>query len=132
MFMSARVVATAANAPSRCGGGMIGHRQVHDPSPIVGKDDEDNEQSEGDGRHDEEVGRHDLFGVVREDGAPGLRWRRGVSSHVLGYGGPTHRDAQFLQLAENPRCTPERIRRGELADQGAHVLRHTRTPGAVR
>ncbi len=133
MFICVTVVATAANAPSRsCSryagrlvvregvpqllggprrGRMLGHRDVHDPSPIVGEDDEHEEQSEGDGRHDEEVGRHDLVGVIREERAPRLRWRGPVASHVLGDGGLTHRDAQLLQLAVNPRCTPERIRR---------------------
>ena len=31
----------------------------------------------------------------------------------------------------NPRCTPERIRHGEFANQGSHVVPHTRTPGAA-
>ena len=43
---------------------MVGHRDVHKPSPVVGEDDEHKEQPEGDGRHDEEVGCHNLVGVV--------------------------------------------------------------------
>jgi len=48
-------------------------------------------------------------------------WRHGL----------THEDAQLLQLAVDPRSTPERICGAEFADQAQHVPRHFRTPGAV-
>lgn len=51
---------------------MVGHRPVNDPSAIVREDDEYEEQPEGDRRHDDEVGCHDLCSVVREKGPPGL------------------------------------------------------------
>jgi len=46
-----------------CGPGccrMFGDRHVDDPSTVVGEEDEDEEQPEGDGRHHEQVGSHDL------------------------------------------------------------------------
>ena len=55
----------------RCGW-MIGHRHVHDPSPVVSQQDEHEEQPERDGWDNEEVGRRDRVGVVREERAPGL------------------------------------------------------------
>lgn len=36
------------------------------------EDDEHEEPQEGDRRRHEEIGRHDLVGVVREEGPPGL------------------------------------------------------------
>jgi hypothetical protein len=48
-----------------------------------------------------------------------------------GDGRLNHGDPQLLKPAVDARRTPERIRRGQLADQGAHVCRRTRTPGAV-
>src|SRR3990170_3063959 len=49
-----------------------------------------------------------------------------MSPHVLGHSRLACRDAQLLQLPVNPRRTPERIRGGELADQGAYVGWYTR------
>ena len=54
-----------------------------------------------------------------------------MSPHVLGDGRLTHRDAQLLKLPVNPRRTPQRIRGGQLADQGANVGWHTWAPGAL-
>ena len=51
--------------------------------------------------------------------------------HVLGDGRLTHGDAQLLQLPVDPRRTPQRIRRGQLTDQGANVCWHARTPSAL-
>jgi hypothetical protein len=39
---------------------------------VVRDDDEYEEQPEGDRRHDEEVGGHDLAGMIREKRAPRL------------------------------------------------------------
>ena len=49
-----------------------------------------------------------------------------MPSHVPGDGRLTHPDAQLLELAVDPRCTPERIRRRQLTNQGAHFAG---TPG---
>ena len=54
-----------------------------------------------------------------------------MSPHVLGDGRLTHRDAQLLKLPVNPRRTPERIRGGQLANQGANVGWHARAAGAL-
>jgi hypothetical protein len=70
---------------------------------------DDEEQAERDGWHDEEVGGHDLARMIGEERAPRLRGRGQMASHGLGDGGLTDGDAQLLQLAMNPRRTPERI-----------------------
>jgi hypothetical protein len=50
---------------------MLGDRYVNDSSAVVREDDESEEQPEGDRRHDEEVGGHDLARVIRQKRAPG-------------------------------------------------------------
>ena len=52
--------------------GMVGDGHVNDPSTLVREDDEHEEQPERDGRHDEEVGGHDLARVVGEERSPRL------------------------------------------------------------
>jgi len=51
---------------------VFGDRDVHDPSPLVREDDEHEEQAVGHGRYHEEVGRHHLTDVIRQERAPGL------------------------------------------------------------
>jgi len=51
---------------------MRGDRHVDDPSTVVREDHEDEEQPKRDRRHDEEVGGHDLAGVIGEEGPPRL------------------------------------------------------------
>jgi len=85
---------------------MFGDRHVHDSSTVVREDDEDEEQPERDGRHDEEVGGHDLAGVIGQKRAPALRRSTQMPSHALRHGRLTHRDPQRQELAANPRGTP--------------------------
>ena len=79
--------------------------------------DEDEEEPEADGRHDEEVGGHDLAGVIGQKRAPALRRSTQMPSHVLRHGRLTHRDPQLQELAANPRGTPQGIRRGHVANR---------------
>ena len=51
-----------------------------------------------------------------------------MSAHVLADRRLACRDTQLLQLPVNPRRTPQGIRGGQLADQGANVGRHTWPP----
>ena len=51
---------------------MLGDRRVDNPSTVVREDHEYEEQPEGDRRHDEEVGGHDLARVIGEEGSPRL------------------------------------------------------------
>ena len=51
---------------------MRSHSDVHDAPPMVGKQDKHEQQATGRRRHDEEVGRHDLVHVIRQERAPGL------------------------------------------------------------
>lgn len=57
---------------------------VHDASAIVGQHHQDEQEAARHGRHHEEVGRRELFPVIRQEGAPCL----GRSGTVAGNGGP--------------------------------------------
>ena len=73
--VAGRVVVRKGIAKLLCrpgGRGMLGDRHVDEPSAIVREDDEHEEQPERDRRHDEEVGGHDLAGVVGEERPPRL------------------------------------------------------------
>jgi len=51
---------------------MLRNGYVNDPPTLVGEDDEHEEHSERDSRHDEEVDGHDLARVVRQERSPRL------------------------------------------------------------
>jgi hypothetical protein len=52
-------------------------------------------------------------------------------SHVLGDGRLTHGNPELHKLAMYSGRTPERIRGGQLANQGANVWWHAGAPGAM-
>ena len=103
---------------------------MDDSSTGVPEDDQHEQQSERDRRHDEQVGGHNLARVVGEEGPPGLRRRARMPPYELRDGRLTHGDSQLLQFAVDPRRTPERIRGRQLADQGANVCWHARSSSA--
>jgi hypothetical protein len=88
---------------------VFGDRDVHDPSPLVREDDEHEEQAVGHGRYPEEVGRHHVTDVIRQERAPGLRWWPSVTVHVLRDRGLAHHDSDFPELTVDPGRTPEII-----------------------
>jgi hypothetical protein len=51
---------------------MRGDRDVRDAPTLVGQNDEHEQQSIGDGRHDKEIGSRDLVDVIGEERPPGL------------------------------------------------------------
>jgi hypothetical protein len=83
---------------------------VDDAATLVRHDEQDKEQSIGRGRHDEEVGRHDLVDMIGEEGAPGLgRWTP-PPGHVFRDRGLTDLNPKLQQLAVDTGCTSQRIR----------------------
>jgi hypothetical protein len=51
---------------------MVRHRDVHDATPLVGQDQQDEQKSARCGRDDEKVRGYDLSDVVRQERAPRL------------------------------------------------------------
>jgi hypothetical protein len=61
---------------------------VEEFAAVVVEHDEDEQQTEGQGRYEEEVHGDHLPGMCDQKGAPGRRRPRGRSLHVLGDGQP--------------------------------------------
>jgi hypothetical protein len=93
---------------------MLGSVEMNDPPPMVEKDNEDEEDSTGDGWYGEEIDRAERGGVIREEGSPCLRRWTARPPQNPGNGSLRDLDAQFTQLAMDPRSAPERIRGGDL------------------
>lgn len=113
-------------------GGRMGRDvRMNDAPTVMREDDQHEQQPEGDRWHDKEVGGHDLARVVRQKRSPCLGRRPRMPSHVLRDGRQTDDEAQFLQLAVDPRRTPQWVHRRQLADQGSHLGRHPGSSGAA-
>jgi hypothetical protein len=69
-FVVRKPVAQLLGRPSR--GRMVGDRHVNEPPTVVRKNDEHEEQPEGDRRHDEQIGGHDLARVIGQECSPRL------------------------------------------------------------
>src|SRR5713226_4236253 len=88
--------------------------EVNDPPAAVEKDDEDEQDSTGDGGYSKEIDRAQRGDVIREEGSPCLRRRATRPPHKPGDGSLRHLNAQLAQLAMDARSAPERIRGGDL------------------
>ena len=106
---------------------MCGNRDMPDASPIVGEEHEDEQEAIGHGRDHEEIGRHDLADVIRQERAPGLGGRLAWAPHVFRDRRLTDVDLQFQQFAMNPRRAPTRVRLRDRANQRADVEWHDRS-----
>jgi hypothetical protein len=88
--------------------------EVNDPSAVMPKDDEDEQDATRDGRHGEEIQRAQRRDVIREEGLPCLRRRARRPPHQSGDGSLRDLNAQLTQLAVDSRSAPERIRSSDL------------------
>ena len=70
---------------------MVSDVEVEKLAAIMAEHDEDEHETEGQGRHEEKVDGHDLSGVRGEKGPPRRRGPRGRPAHVL-------RDRQLSHL----------------------------------
>ena len=98
---------------------MVGDRDVHDTTSIMGQQHKDEEQAARGGGHDEEVSCHELVHVVRQEGPPRLRGWSLVPDDVFSDGRLRDRHTEFQQLAVNARGTPQRIGCRHCSDQHA-------------
>ena len=56
---------------------MLGDVEVDDTPAVVGKHDENEQDTEANGGHGEEVDRDEVADVISEERPPGLRWLGG-------------------------------------------------------
>ena len=84
----------------------VGHVEVPDRAPGIVENQEHVDHSEGNRRHGEEVDRDNVFGVVGQEGAPGLGWGPVWLDHILGHRALADIDAKFEQLAVDAGRSP--------------------------
>jgi hypothetical protein len=81
---------------------VVSDGDVHDAAAVVRHDHEHEQKPARRRRDDEEVSGGNLLGVVRQEGAPRLQWRRGRSRHVLRDGCLRDVDTELQELAFDP------------------------------
>jgi hypothetical protein len=81
-------------------------------------------QLKREGRNDEKIHRGDSIGVVAQECLPPLRWGFPVPCRVFGDRGLANFDAEFEELAVDPRSTPQRIGETHFPDQLANFERY--------
>jgi len=102
---------------------------VNDAAPLMGKNEEDVENAEGDCRDGEKIDRGKLLGMVFQKYAPSLRGRFGMSEHVFGDRCLGNIDSKLEQFAMNSRGSPEGIIFAHRADELTNLLGN---PGSSR
>ena len=122
-------LAELLSGPRGCG--MPRHVDMQDAAPIVGEDDEDEQDPAGERGHREEVDRDGRAEMVLEERAPGLRGWLPPPRHQ-----PRNRplrdvEPQLQQLPMDARRAPEWVRDGHLPDQASDVGADLR-PAAAR
>jgi len=116
---------------------MVRDVEMDDATPVMGEDEEAEQDLVAGGRHGEEVDRDQLAEMVRQECPPRLgrrpAWRLGETPGDSAFG---NRDPEFEELSVNPRGTPERIRGRDAANQRpnrkveARAARSSRGPAA--
>jgi hypothetical protein len=110
-----------------CRRGMFRDREVNDPATMLGEHHEDEQHAAGEREHREEIhgdqGRH----VIRQEGPPGLGRRTRSLPQESGDRPLRDVDAQFAQIAMDPRRSPQRIRGAHLGDERATSRSRTGT-----
>lgn len=91
--------------------------EVNNPATLVRENDENVENTKGEGRDGEEIDGGKLFGVVFEKRSPGLRGRFGKSDHVLSDGCLGDIDTESEQFAVDSGGSPGQISLAHGADE---------------
>ena len=113
------------------GRGGVGDVDMHDASPMVRQDHEDEQDLERHRGHGEEVHGDQAPEVVVEERAPGLRRRRSVADQILGDRRLRDLEAQLLEFPVNPRRAPQGVGARHSSDQRSDLRRDGRTPWPV-
>ena len=94
----------------------IGNIEMQDFAALMRQDQEDIEDAEGGGRDDKEIHGDQVFGMVMEEGLPGLVVASG-SGAILTDGGIRHFDSEFGQFGLNSLAAPSGIARPHSPDE---------------
>ena len=121
------------------GGGMRGDVEVDYAPAVMGKHNENEQDTEANGGHGEEVDRDEVADVIGEERPPGLRGLGTTLRHEAGDGALGDVDAELEKLAVDARRTPQGVSGGHLPDEGSDLGidarttagRPTREPGPI-
>ena len=113
-------------------GWVRGNAKMQDPAALMLQNDEHEQDPERRGWHDKEINRCQTFQVVSQECQPSLRWRLGMSHHVLRNGCLTGLDTQLEQLAVDPWRTPQDVVSADALDQALDGWWNRRPSWATR
>ena len=100
---------------------MFGHVEVDNFTLFMSEHEEYIQDSKCRRRHREEVDRYQVFTMIVQKGPPRLRWWFRMMYHVLCDSRLGDVNAEYLQLAVNPRCTPANVVARHCPDKFAHL-----------
>ena len=95
--------------------------EVNNAATLVSENDEDVENTKGEGRDGEEIDGGKLLGVVFQERSLSLRGRLGMSDHLLSNGCLRDIETEFEQFAVDSRRSPERISVAHGADELTNI-----------
>ena len=99
-------------------GGMLGNVEVEDPTPMVSKDDQDEEHPQARGGNGEEVDGDQVLDMVGEERSPGLGRRWAPLGDQPGDGALRHLDPKLEELSMDSGRAPQRISGSHFSDEG--------------
>ena len=111
------------------GRGGVGDVDMHDASPVVRENHEDEQHLEHYRGHGEEVHGDEGLDVIGQEGAPSLRWGLPKAHQVLGHRRLRDLDAQLLEFPVHPRRTPEGVGVSHRADERSDLRGDGRAAG---
>ena len=106
---------------------MFGHIKVNDSASFMRQHNEYKKHAQSSSRYREEVDRHEIAGVIIEEGSPRLGRRGAPFWHESGNGTFGNLDAQLLQFPMNSRRAPAHIGFGHRLNQFADIGSGPRT-----
>src|SRR6202035_873910 len=99
-------------------------------SPAVSHDQQSIEQAKRDCRHDKQIHRRDVVGMIADTRSPALRRRVSSLDHVCGHARLSDIDAELEEFSMDSRRSPQWIGNAHLADKPSYFDRNRRSAGA--
>src|SRR5215467_12945319 len=114
-------------------GRISSHRDPQQPPPSVAKNKKCEELLKGNRRNHKEINRCNPIRMIAKEGLPALQWPTPPRHHVDRNRGLGDLNAQFEQLAMDPRGTPERVLKTHyFGSDRAPLCRSAVGPRAIR
>src|ERR1700687_1716094 len=127
---------TRSNVPGECfqklprrpfSSGVVRYGEVNWTAAVVAKNHEDKQDSKRDSWDHEEVGGDEIFHLVFQESAPGLRRWFSMSHYVFRDSRLRHLNTKFQQLPMNARGTPARIGQTHFSNEVSNLAGDCRT-----